>query len=312
MRRLTQQAVIESIKKIHRDKYDLSKVRYVNRRTKICVICPIHGEWHTLTEQLLRGQGCFTCGKNLSGFKKRISTTEFLERAANIHKKKYQYDLVDFKGIRSKINIYCEIHKKWFSQMAYAHLKQGQGCPDCGIGNQKIKRRMSIEEFVLKAKIAHDSKYDYSASLQFDNQNSLVTIICPKHGPKNVLVGNHLAGAGCNDCNTSRGEESIKAYLKSLGINFSAQHIFEGLKNVRNLRCDFYIESLNLVIEFNGRQHYESVNAFGGEESFQEVKRRDEIKKNYCLNNNIKFEVITYADNINSKIDEFISKYRVS
>lgn len=312
MRRLTQQDIIESIRKVHGNKYDLSKVIYVNRRTKICVICPIHGEWHTLTEQLLRGQGCFTCGKNLSGFKKRISTAEFLERASNIHNNKYQYDLVEFKGIRSKINVYCDFHKKWFRQMAYAHLEQGQGCPDCGIENQKIKRRMSIEEFVVRANIIHDCKYDYSAALQFDNQNSLVTIICSKHGPKDVLVGNHLAGAGCNDCNTSRGEESIKVYLKLLGINFKAQHVFEGLKDVRNLRCDFYIESMNLVIEFNGRQHYESVNAFGGDESLKEVQRRDEIKKNYCLNNGIRFEVITYKDNINRKIDDYISKHKFS
>jgi very-short-patch-repair endonuclease len=310
MRRLTQIEVIESIKKVHNDKYDLSKVVYVNRRTKICVICPIHGEWFTLTEQLLRGQGCFTCGKSLSGLKKRIPISEFLERVNIVHNNRYQYDLSEYKGIRSKIKIHCDFHDKWFSQMAHAHLDLAQGCPDCGVENQKLKRRMSLKVFIDKANIIHDNKYDYSAAEQFENQNSLVTIICPKHGPRKVLVGNHLGGSGCNDCNTSRGEEVIKAYLKSLELNFNAQHIFKGLKDVRNLRCDFYIESLNLVIEFNGRQHYEPVGAFGGEKSLKEVQRRDKIKKEFCKNNNIRFEVINFNDNIKSKIDEYLRKYQ--
>lgn len=310
MRRLTQTEVIEGIKKVHRNKYDLSKVVYINRRTKICVICPTHGEWFTLTEQLLRGQGCFSCGKSLSGIKKRIPISAFLERVNIIHNNRYQYDLSEYKGIGSKIKIYCDVHKKWFSQMAHAHLVLAQGCPDCGLDNQKLKRRMSLEEFIDKANLAHDCKYNYSAAVQFENQNSLITIICPKHGPKEVLVGNHLGGSGCNDCNTSRGEESIKAYLKSLGVNFNTQHIFKDLKDVRNLRCDFYIESLDLVIEFNGRQHYEPVGAFGGEESLKEVQRRDKIKKDFCIKNNIRFEVINFNDNLKAKIDEFLQKYQ--
>jgi very-short-patch-repair endonuclease len=309
MRKLTQEDVIKEIKKVHGDKYDLSKVHYVNRRTKICVICSTHGEWFTLTEQLFRGQGCFTCGKNLAGLKKRISKDEFLERAAKVHNQKYLYDLTEFKGIRSKINIYCKIHDCWFSQFAYAHIEQSQDCPKCGFENQKSKRRMQLEEFVNRANITHDYKYDYSKAVQFDNQNSLITIICPKHGAKEVLVGNHLAGAGCNDCNVSRGEEAIKAYLKYLGLEFSSQHIFKGLKDVRNLRCDFYIESLNLVIEFNGRQHYEPVNAFGGEESLKEVQRRDKMKEDYFLKNKINFEVISFKDDIKVKLDHIVSKY---
>lgn len=309
MRKLTQEVVIAQIKKVHGDRYDLSKVLYVNRRTKICVICPTHGEWFTLTEQLLRGQGCFNCGKNQAGVNKRISTSEFLERAVKVHDQKYLYDLSEYKGIRSKISIYCKIHNIWFNQMAYAHVEQTQGCPECGFENQISKRRMPLEEFINRANIIHDFKYDYSKAVQFNNQNSLITINCPKHGEKDVLVGNHLSGAGCNECKASRGEVAISAYLKHLGLQFSSQHIFIGLKDVRNLRCDFYIKSLNLVIEFNGRQHYEPVNAFGGEESLKEVQRRDKIKVEYFKHNNIAFEIMTFNDDVKKKVDEFISKY---
>ena len=62
MKRLTTEEVKLRIQEVHGNKYDLSKVNYKNRRSKIEIICTKHGRWLTLTEQLFRGQGCPVCG----------------------------------------------------------------------------------------------------------------------------------------------------------------------------------------------------------------------------------------------------------
>ena len=63
---MTTQQFIEKAKKIHGDKYDYSKVEYINSRTKVCIICPIHGEfWQTPDKHLNRKQGCNECAKTI-------------------------------------------------------------------------------------------------------------------------------------------------------------------------------------------------------------------------------------------------------
>ena len=91
-KRLTQADIIERIREVHGDKYDLSKIIYVNRRTKIELVCKLHGSWFTTTEQLFRGQGCFTCGKKQSGRTNRTSFKDFVIRANQIHENKYTSD----------------------------------------------------------------------------------------------------------------------------------------------------------------------------------------------------------------------------
>lgn len=58
---------IEKAKQIHGDKYDYSKVEYINAHTKVCIICPEHGEfWMTPNDHLSNMHGCRKCGNNLS------------------------------------------------------------------------------------------------------------------------------------------------------------------------------------------------------------------------------------------------------
>lgn len=62
MRRLTQEEVIERFRKTHGDKYDYSKVVYVNSKTKVCIICPKHGEKMVFPLDHIKGSGCNECG----------------------------------------------------------------------------------------------------------------------------------------------------------------------------------------------------------------------------------------------------------
>lgn len=60
VRKTTEQFIAEA-KAVHGDKYDYSKVEYVNTHTKVCIICPKHGEFWQEAKSHLQGRGCFKC-----------------------------------------------------------------------------------------------------------------------------------------------------------------------------------------------------------------------------------------------------------
>jgi hypothetical protein len=60
---MTTEEFIHKAKAVHGDKYDYSKVKYINNRIKVLIICPIHGDFEQKPSNHLQGQGCPTCGK---------------------------------------------------------------------------------------------------------------------------------------------------------------------------------------------------------------------------------------------------------
>jgi len=110
-------------------------------------------------------------------------------------------------------------------------------------------------------------------------------------------LNNRSRGRGCPKCSfQSKGENKIELLLKQRSINFIPQKTFPDCKNINVLEFDFYLPNYNANIEYQGRQHYESVDYFGGEKSFKLNQKRDQIKRDYCKNNNIKLIEIPYWD----------------
>lgn len=98
----------------------------------------------------------------------------------------------------------------------------------------------------------------------------------------------------------SRGNMLINSILKSLGINFKKEIGFEDLKYQRHLKFDFaiynYKEELLCLIEYQGKQHYQSSEYWGGEQELKNRQIRDRLKKEYCKKNNIPLLEISYTD----------------
>lgn len=92
---------------------------------------------------------------------------------------------------------------------------------------------------------------------------------------------NILQGKGCPRCNRfhSKGEKRIEKFLKLNNIEYIKE--FKITLENHNLRTDFFIPKMNLHIEFNGRQHYEPIDYFGGEKQFNHQVEMDNLKKKY-------------------------------
>ena len=103
---------------------------------------------------------------------------------------------------------------------------------------------------------------------------------------------------GCPICNDSKGEKEISMLLDKKNIIHIRQNKFEDCKNTQCLPFDFYLPEYDMCIEYDGRQHFEPVYDFGGLDQFEKTKRNDNIKNEYCKNNNIKLLRISYKENI--------------
>ena len=113
-----------------------------------------------------------------------------------------------------------------------------------------------------------------------------------------------MVGIGCANCKESKGEREISKWLIEQEINFKKQKTFNNCKFKRQLYFDFYLPDYNLCIEFDGEQHYHSIEYFGGETNLLENKKRDEFKNNFCFKNNIKLERIKYDENIIDRLKQ--------
>lgn len=112
--------------------------------------------------------------------------------------------------------------------------------------------------------------------------------------------------SGCPFCKESHGEIKIRTFLEKNDIEFEGQKSFKDCKLKQALLFDFYIPVHNICIEFDGQQHFESVNIFGGKENFQKIQERDAIKNEFCKKENINLLRIPYTEFNN--IDDILTK----
>ncbi len=196
-KKLTHQEFINRSNIIHNNKYDYSLVEYVNNKTKVKIICPIHGTFEQTPNNHLCGQGCKTCGKLAVTISKTLPTNDFINRSNIIHNNKYDYSLVEYINSKTKVKIICHIHGT-FEQTPNNHLC-GQGCKDCGKLTVTISKTLPIQDVITRSNIIHNNKYDYSLVEYVDNTTK-VKIICPIHGTFEQTPNNHLNGKGCKPC----------------------------------------------------------------------------------------------------------------
>ena len=302
MRRITKEQFIEKAKEIHGDKYDYTKVEYVNNKTKICIICPKHGEfWMRPNNHLSSVQGCPKCGTEKTHFLQKHTAQEFIKRARKVHGDKYDYSKVEYINNYTKVCIICPEHGE-FWQRPYDHL-QYKGCLKCSVEKIHSLQRHTTQEFIKKAKEVHGDKYDYS-NVNYINANVKVCIICHEHGEFWQTPHDHLKRVGCPKCCQSHMEKETENVLIKNDIKYEIQKRFKWLGKQS---LDFYLPDYNIAIECQGEQHFKPID-FGGkgkecaEFLFKENIKRDKKKKKLCEENDVKLFYINYNDNIIKEI----------
>ena len=243
----TKEAFILQSREIHGWKYDYSKVNYVNSFSKVCIICPEHGEFWQTPHDHLKGNGCPACGNNKKRNGRLLTTTKFIEKAIAKHGNRYDYTKVDYTNCSTKVCIICPEHGE-FWQTPNSHLS-GQGCPLCRNKKISVSKTMRMDDFIYKSRKIHGEKYDYS-KVKYTGIDNPVIITCPIHGDFIQRPHDHLSGHSCPKCGIrlSGAENQIYEFCKKYypiaeQSNRSIINPFE---------LDIFIPNINVAIEYNG------------------------------------------------------------
>ena len=157
-KKLTKEEFIKKANKVHESKYNYDNVDYVNSRTKVCIICPKHGEFWQTPSSHLRGNGCSKCTCNYVP-----TTEEWIASTRKVHGDKYDYSKVEYINANTKVCIICPEHGE-FWQTPTNHL-EGKGCPKCNLSH--------LERSVMNYLDGVGITYDYQKHFKWLGRQSL-------------------------------------------------------------------------------------------------------------------------------------------
>ena len=291
-KRRTKEDFIEESKKLHGDKFDYELVEYKNLMTKVKIKCKNNHIFEQPPKSHLYGDGCPICS-NRSG----LSLEEFINRSRKIHGEKYDYSLVEYKNVSTKVKIICPEHGS-FEQVADSHMR-GIQCKKCGIKDRKEKRKLKLTDFIERSNIIHHNKYNYNL-VEYENYITKVKIICPEHGPFEQVPSSHLNCVGCPDCSKSYGGTLKKRFLY-LFYDKTYNLMKIGLSNNPKRRIKV-ISGNNLIL----LKYYKNC----GHLEFHLHKKYAQFRTEHTIYKDGKTEWFNLNENEIPNIEKFIKSYR--
>ena len=287
MRKLTYEQVYEYFEQYG---YKVIDDSYKDSRTPINVICPKGHTWK-VTFGHFKGNNCrcAECRK----LERRYSENVILETLNN---NGYKLNSVFIKNEATYVNITCP--KGHVYECSFESFKnKGRRCRKCS-GSHKH----TIEEV---KDFANQYGYEVISDTYLNNKTHLI-FKCPKDHKFSMRFDHFKSGARCPFCRESKGEKDILKYLDEHNVKYIRQYRYEDCRDVKPLPFDFYLPDYNICIEYDGELHYKSIDFYGGEEELMRQQNRDNIKTQYCKDNNITLIRIPYWDlnNINKILSE--------
>lgn len=286
--KLTESEIINKIETL-----GLTFVEFINydgKNSSFLVSCELgHKPYITNLNTICKGRnakGCPIC-KRLNKIKTNINKVGY----HNV--KKYCNDLgyiliteeEEYTGLDCLLSIKC--NEGHLITTTFTNFKKRvKKCPEC-VKQQKINKAINrANELGYGINI-----YDYNGKL--DKLN----ITCDKgHEWKPTYESFVYNGNKCLYCQYSKGEAEIEKFLIENNIDFSKQHQFNDCKYKKLLRFDFYLPNFNICIEYDGIQHFEPQDFFGGIDTYNDLHIKDEFKNEYCMINDIHLIRISYSE----------------
>jgi len=164
---------------------DLSKKRYVSDETRDKISNTKKGIKHSDAHR-----------NNISKVL-RDTQSDVIQKFNQVHGNRYDYSKVEYLGSQTKIIIICSDHGE-FLQIPNSHLN-GRGCPKCGRIKANQSNSFTTDEIIKSFQERRGDRYDYS-KVDYKNDGTKVTIICPDHGEFLQVPNSHKKGVGCPKC----------------------------------------------------------------------------------------------------------------
>lgn len=300
--------VVQRCNTIHKNRYQYigltdNTMGYndlINTDSKLYIVCSVHGEFvQTINKHIYAKTGCPKCFNKRRSLNRLKTKETFIKDSINVHGNKYQYTDAHYMGAHTNVSILCSVHGS-FSQTPANHILKRAGCPQCAFVHTPEERTRLTAAFVVKASEVHNNRYRYTNTV-WNGADTKLEVTCCTHGPFTVLPFNHtIRKSGCPKCDASKGELAVSLFLSKHNIVFEQQKQFLGCVSKRNLSFDFYVPIHNLLIEYDGEQHFGPVRINGISSSqadaiYERNILHDDIKTQFANDNGIRLLRIPYT-----------------
>lgn len=268
-------------------------------RSYVKYICPLHGQTSTwMSNVSSSGAWCKKCANLKIGEAQKL-TSDAVNDVIESKNDNVWLNPGEYIGSTTRnLRILCGRCNSPFTT-SLASIQNGSGmCPDCGKYVSSHATKYTKEDLLQMATI--DGELMVVSPDDYVNMSTKMNFYCSECGnvfattPFYYLKGGYTR---CQNCwISSQGQEDIDVVLKEYGIERVRQKTFDDCRDKRKLPFDFYLPKYNLLIEFNGEQHYRAVEYFGGKDTFTTLQKHDRIKKEYAEMNGFNYLVITYKE----------------
>lgn len=303
--------------------YEL-RSEYMNSNKILEIYCPTCKNIFKKTwDNFKQGQGCPKCGR-AAGSKKRKHTfakikMDFTNRGFILLSEANEY-----KTVRTYLKCICVCGRE--TKKRHIDLAQKRRCRGCASEESSKNQRTSNEVASIIASVEGLTITDFT----FKNAKSDLKVECMTCKfnfvtKLNLIKNSH---SGCPKCRQSAGERKIRMCLDNIPqITYRIQYRFPndvangspGCINKLNLPFDILVEPLNgheMLIEFDGEQHFRPIKFYGGLDKFKSTRLCDITKSIYCYSNNIPLLRISYLEynDIEELVTDFVesNRYRSS
>ena len=277
---------------------------FVNYKTKCTVRCPLGHEYKVIPSNFTWGKRCAKCAGN-----KRIEEPEFKQWCKdNLTDLEY---VGGYTKIASPCTFKCLKCGKTITTLSPNGIKNGRGCYYCGIKKRQLKQTYPLSYLTNWLK-ENNPNIEYVSG--YINSRIPCRFRCLTCGTTwNTAPGNFYRYSGCPNCavhsKQTKGEKYIENYIKNKSISYTYPKIFSTLRDKQLLHYDFYIPSYNLLIEYQGQQHYAPVDYFGGIEKFAKQNLHDDMKRDYAKSHGYNLLEMPYTANTQEKVDDYLADY---
>ncbi len=252
----------------------------------------------------LQGSRCPYCAKSIRGDKLVKTDDEFKQEVHELVGDEYTFldtYVNNVTKLKVKHNTCGNIY-----EVTPSSFLGGSHCPHCNAGGVSKKTNVEFRHEVFSLV---GNEYSFLETYQGTGNKLKVKHSKCGHTYKvrpTDFLDHH---ARCPYCSSPKGEDIINKILNNLNIHFEYQKTFDDLKDTNLLSYDFFIPNQNILIEYQGIQHYKPIDYFGGDERFNYQQKHDQMKADYAKANGYNLIAVPYTEDTFSKIKKYLIKH---
>lgn len=317
MRKLTQEEFDQRIKSLVGDEYTFLEP-YQGTDTKIeCRHNKCNYHWSIKPSNFYHGYRCPKCSHARAGRAKKKNTDWYKKQVKELVGDEYTV-LGKYEESSKKVKMrHNECGYEW--GVTPNNFLRGRRCPEC---NRK-KKRERLKIYHEKCKLTPDEVKERIRNIpdksvrvigEYNGSHNGIKTECKKckgiwYPRFTDLIGGLTHCPFCN--NESNGEQLVRKYLKDCHIKFKRQKTFNDLIDKQHLSYDFYLPDYNVLIEYQGGQHYYPVEWLGGNKRFKKQLRHDAMKYQYAKNNGYLLIYVPYICNTYDKVSRILEEWGI-